>query len=1130
MDALGPLLHAFYEGNLQPVQRSSAHAQLVAAMAEDGCAAAADAYVQRAEAALMTCVDGNGRIGTVLQPDSLLLHYALHALEVRARVAFSTTSPHARVEAARNATNLVVAAFAWNRNMAAGVTSPCGASPTAVCASGVTGGDGAVRSPSVAAAGSACGLQPVPGYIIAKAARVAVELGKREWIADATTQFPRMMLALIDQNGHSAASPPRIFAGMTILTTFVDDVLDNSRVDLRAADRAVLSKRIASIAEGVVAALEVGLRMRGPDLPTATPAAAARTLGSIVRIAPHVVADAIQVLRRAVLSRYDRVSSEALAVLAELYSESKIALPGPWGDVLAHLGSLLDDVAMGEAATGHSEALTLYRKRLASYAEAVISRSIASECDTRALERALNGLMGCTMRWAAEATDSFPDALNAWIGVLESTEDAEIAETKLLQTAYGVVAKLCLERCMFTTNCRVLRALERVEDDEFEHNGSEESMTSIFNEELADTIADIGTNPSALSSTAFLTSGLGADDAAGAYESGMNTDGSAAYRAEYISKCIDTIAFCARLVPETLGIEVSSFACKVLTELSAKQGLLEEEVLEDQRTAAAIACAVAPLLPVDSSAAQLLTRTVITLLSSTSSAAPAPKRYLSLLRAATCLVPALSVSSWSERSGLARVLAQSARHIIILRDGPVPARSVVVSATVVLLSLNHYCRELVFVTEPPVTASMLTAVPHHVVVALALVGMVRWTLEPDLGSSGQAPRPEEWAGRMAVFQSGWRIVLEPYMRCCMLAPERIDLASVLIIARGASILRSVFWCVYAVSNARKEALWNGVARDSSDMSIRVLRHLSSLLSSNAIDSEAKQTISNCIGVLVGSLGCMLRVFRRQVNAESQMVASEVVQIALEATTRSQSMRLAHSILILLREQLGEGFSKEKEYLVGPSIALAVQSLDGDVDVAIAGVGVLGETLIRHWLMFWPGDTVLAPSINGSTQDVGAARGKLPTSDHQQAYNQALSGILGAIAKEEPSVSRAGMLMLESIHAARKLYSRDAGFRALGGAACVVSACLGAMSGARASLADEAVAVIWGVAKADWEAFYANGVVEHAVRSTRACAESQARELATAFGNPTDRPTFSRALVTLVNDLGFHAAMREGLAL
>jgi hypothetical protein len=1155
MDALAPLLHAFYEGDLSPSERGATHERLVAALAEDACAAAADAYVRRWAAALAAV--GSGTAAAAAAPDPLLLHYSLHALELRARCAFAATAPRDRALAAVHTADLVVAAFACNRTLAAAdPTSPCGTSPTAVGAGHGAGLASPTRAyaqnnpPSGSPTGNACNgmpqqqqhghlqmqqgmqqqQQPVPAHVIAKAARVVVELGKREWIADATAEFPRMMLALIDQNGHSAASLPRIFAGMTILTTLVEDALDTSRVDMRASERLILAKRIASIADGVVAALEVGLRMSGPGLPTNTPAAAARTVGSVVRIAHHVAKDAVQVLRRAVLARYDHVSSESLAVLTELYSESKLPLPGPWSEVLAHLSGLLNPIAMGETAQGHSEALTLYRKRLAGYAEAVLARSIASELETAAMERALNGLMGCTMRWAADSPEVFPDALNAWTGVLEVVEDAEIVPTKLLQTAYGIVVKLCIERCMFSTNSRVLRSLEDVDEDDMGQNLGDESVNALFNPDLAETIAEIGTNPSALSSLAFSSSGIGGDGTVGIEECPVDINVSEVYRADYISKCVDTIALSSRILPATIGWETSTFACSVLTERKWSDDETEDEILADQRTAATIAFTVGPMVPPDSPAAQALMKTVISLLASTSSAARVPRLYTCLLRAATNLVPTLCVTTWSEGPALARLLAQNARLIVTTREVPTPSRSVAVGATIVLLSIGQQCRELVFAVEPPLTPNMLTTTTHHVVIALGLVGMARWSLSFDKIPQGQNPSPGELSGCMAVFQSGWKSVLEQYIRVCMRAPDGLDLGAVLIIAQGATLMRGAFWCVYSESGAFKDMLWGRVARESGDMSIRILRHLCNVLSSDAIDSEAKQTISNCIGILIGFLGCMMRVFRRQLNAEAPMVADEVVAIGLEAAKRSQSPRLARALLLLLREQLGDGFSKEKEYLVGPSVALASQSLDGDLDVAIAGVGVLGEALIRHWLMFWPEDVVSAKGMNGTLADGTGLRVQPASAHNQRTYNQALSGIFSAIARDEPSVSRAGMLVLESIHAARKLYSRNASFRTLGGPLCVVSSCIGAMSGTRASLADEAVAVIWGVANADWEAFYRNGMLEQIVRSTGACTEDQVGELVANFGSSTDRPTFSRAVFALVNDLGFYSAMRKGLAL
>lgn len=140
-----------------------------------------------------------------------------------------------------------------------------------------------------------------------------MELGKRQWVADTTSTFPQTVLSLIDQNGHTVSSLPRIYAGMALLTILVDDALDVSRADVRAADRLALNRRIASIADAVVAALEVGLRIGGPGLLPDVPAAAVRTVGSIMRVAPASAPAAMRLLRRRTDGRQccDVVDAEA---------------------------------------------------------------------------------------------------------------------------------------------------------------------------------------------------------------------------------------------------------------------------------------------------------------------------------------------------------------------------------------------------------------------------------------------------------------------------------------------------------------------------------------------------------------------------------------------------------------------------------------------------------------------------------------------------------------------------------------------------------------------------------------------------------------------------------------------------
>lgn len=1116
MDAVAPLLHAFYGATLSDAERQSVHSRLLEFLTTSACVEHADAYIAHSAAALDVGVSSPSSTN----PDALLLHYALHAIETRIRSGYEAMQPSSRRQLLSHLIDFTVAAFSWNMGSAAS-QNPAGLA-----------------------------LISIPQYVIMKSARAAVELGKREWVADATTDFPRIVLALIDQNGHSTGSLQRIFGGMVMLTILVDDALDTNRADVRAADRAVLFKRIGSIADGIVSALEIGLRINGPGLPPTVPAAAARTVVSVTRISPSVASTAIDVLRRRSAGHScDLVGAEVLGVLAELYGESKIPLPGPWGNVLAHLATLLNPVAMREVATGDSDSLTLYRKRLTAYAEAVLCRCIAVESSSVELEGVLNGLMGCTMRWATENPEAMPDALDAWMNILESLEDAEVEPNKLISIAYGALASLCSKCCMFSSNSSVLRRLDSFDDEDDDcgptsmHNGSMKLDDTEF-------LADVATRPAAMASM-LLAGTSGAPDATESDEAG---EIGFITRATYTSKCIEALISIARVFPATIALQAADLACRALSSpAGVGVGEVAAESMLDKESGSIVCYSVAPWLPCDLAATRSLAAAVADLFGQSPSCrlvngsdTPGslvdpglwrPRLSTNLIRCATALATTFTSPNWPEGHRFATAFVQISRGL--LQAGSKVSRPVSLAASILLLTMGDICRQTLFASEPPIPPVLVTCTPHRAISALGIVGAARWALgsssEEGQGQQNVAAQPTGnvlggWSFKMAALQHCCGVVFAEFVAVCSEKASNLNGGSLDVLSRGALVTRSMVWSLYDEGPDCKDAVWSAVVRELCGKMMFGLGQVCELASAARspvaakMDEDQRRDMLKCIGTLIGAMGCILRVFRRQVSTEAQNLPGEVIAAGLSAAKQEGSPPLARSLLTVLREQIGDGFGKDKQHLVAPGIELASQSLDGDPDVAMAAIGVITECLTRHWLLFFP-DDVAVNTVNG--KNISAAPAHEANESIRKLYFVAFSSILNGVRHADGSVSRASMLALERLEAQRKLYSRGAAFRDIGGASATIGGCIGAVWSSPLGIED-ACAVLWGVGRVDWNVFYGHsGALLGAIRTIGACSDDQGVRLLDSFGQPTDRPTFTRALVALVNDLRYTASMNKG---
>lgn len=1083
MDTLAPLLRAFYTGALSPEERSSIHARLLNSLRDPACVSAALDYITQ----LTSTVD--------LTPDPFVLHYALHALETCARTSFAATPRETRSRLLQQLIDFLVAAHKRNASSA---------------------------SSNVAS---------IPAHAVNKAVAAAVQLGLRECVRDSTHAFPRVVLALIDQNGHTADSLPRILTGIALVTGLVDAAVDASRKDLPSADRATLLRQIRNIADGIVAALEIGMRMSGPHFPRHVAIGAVRAVASLVRVEPACAGESVAVLKRCVQGRSDRMGAEILGVLAELFGEGKVKMPMDWEATLGHAAALLEAVAMGETGLGDEEDICLYRLRLVAYGESVTRRVIALGVQTEALQRILNGFMGVTLRWAGDCPDQFVGALDSWLNILDALEDAEVESNELLERVYGAVSDLCLQRCMLFTNGQVLGLLEGHEGEDggsFSQKRNKEAgaTRAIFQwDESAEVMAEVASDPVNISTILFVASD-GTSENIEASEQG--NDLTSCSRSVYVGKCVETLLACARMSPERVGGAVSEFVCKVLRikgEAVASSANATKADVEDLCTAAHMAYCVVPLFPCTSLRLQSMLEIACRLLKATVWKKDV-KLGVILLRTTASLTRTLAISPSEVVQNVGSSLMPVAHGVLSLSNCPDKLAS---AAALLLLSLDRFGRQVLFRSSPPIDTSMIAGARHHSVAALGAAAMTRWAIVPERDPKTSLPvkwTNDEWAARESGFKELCTNVFKDFQKANVaLGTNPSSWEALLAIARWTGLFKTMVLSMYSVHGNAADVFWKSTGKGTTQDCINALVALGAQVSNSqsGLDADARRIMCGVMGCVVGAIESVLRVCSRQITAEAPGVAGKTIDTILEVANTQSSVRLARAALKLIREQLANGSGLAP----GPGIQLASRTLErgGEQEVCVAAVGVLVEALKQHWREFWPGDVAgngsLSPASVSAEESV------------QRLYLVALHGLLRGLRSPDLATCRAALLGLQGLDAARRLYSRAAAFRENGAAGAVVIECLrimGAGSEAgRESLADEAVEVVWGIAKVDL-AGYSSRVLPAVVKELGGVSDEQGRALVDACSTVKERPGFVRRVAAFANDFVYFRSLNSGPSL
>ena len=301
-----------------------------------------------------------------------------------------------------------------------------------------------------------------------------------------------------------------------------------------------------------------------------------------------------------------------------------------------------------------------------------------------------------------------------------------------------------------------------------------------------------------------------------------------------------------------------------------------------------------------------------------------------------------------------------------------------------------------------------------------------------------------------------------------------DASAIQAIATGARLLKTMLASISSVQGSTGDVLWQSVGKG---MSLECLRALSSLRAqihsdNGKLDDETKRAVCGGMASVVGALASLFEACRRQIGTDAVRFAGETVDIILDVARTEGNVRLGRAALNLIRDQLASGASQ----LLSPGIELSVQTLEQEAeqDVAVAAVGVITESLKGHWQEFWPAD-VVCKSLTAPGSDGFVAADVA----HQQLYSQSIQGLVQAVRSADLSICRAGLLALQTLDAARRLYMRQAAFRNTAAAEAIMVECvriLGAYGDeGRESLGEESVQVVWGIAKVDLYMFYKVGV-------------------------------------------------------
>lgn len=815
--------------------------------------------------------------------------------------------------------------------------------------------------------------------------------------------------------------------GIKLLTTLISDIYPPSK-DMPHAQKQALSQKLRSIAEACVDMLEVGARMAGPFVPNDIPVSAVRAMGSLTRFAPTVTERVMLVLGRCLTGRYDPVGREILSVLADIYSGRVVNANA--GGIGAIVAVVVEDVAMGRTVT------CSYFTRLIAVVEELVMRRLE-------VERLLNAFMGITKRCVVEKPAWTLGIVDAWLAILDVLEEdgAPIGE-KVCVALSGV----CVGGCVFATNGDVLRKLSWGDID-----SDADTMTW---EQCPDLVPEVVATPE-YSAILFVTS------LADIGELIDDDEGDGVAREHYVAKLVECIVATSRLSP-TVAKDAATFAVRVMRE-TVNSGCKDEERLGDMHVGAALAFGIGGIaagMPPEICRGVL--EAVVDVLSAGAWRTDI-EVGVALFRCAGVLVPVLKQADVEYVRRVGEVLVRVANEALSESE-----EKVCLAACVALLCLDRVARKIVFASVPPVDVRVVETSKFPGVVCMAVGGFVRWCVVPprtEMQGGGILPvkwGDEEWGARRETFG---RFCDGLFARFDAWA-TRGDVSGMDEVAKGTAMLRVITKSVHGVTGEVGNVVWSAVVKRVAELCERALRKLMAFTKEPTVQLDVRDVCLRLVAGIVGAIDDVCRCFRRRVTAEMPSLGAGVVNTMLEIVGGSDDV--ARETLRLVRGQL-----EVDENVVGAAVRLAANvctASNGEGEVCVAAVGVLGEAVRGHWLSFWPGDHARVVRDDGGDNQ-GAANGRAKaTAEMTETYFCALRALVAGVKSRDLSVCRAALEQLQSINAIRRLFARTEAFVSVGAGREVMKECLViiGLEGGRENLKDEGMEVLWGVANADWQ--------------------------------------------------------------
>lgn len=1084
MESLAPLLHAFYTQPISSEQRSSIHHQLVASLSTPHHQHAAIAYIKTLS------INSNTF-------DPYLLHHALHTLDTIARTAFSSLAPNDRISLHDLLFTFLIAAHATHLSK-----QP--------------------HSPRI------------PPHALNKAAAATVSLGKRLWLVG-DSHFPNTLQRHLNSPAHSPSTLAAMLAGHAVLTTLLDDA-QSTRRDLRAVDRTRLRSLIASHTTHFLPALEIALRAAGPSFPAHLAPAAARAVASLARLDRTAASEGATVLSRCVQDRRDPVAAALLTAVVDIASSATAIDPNPLVDSVA---AALEALALGAAAD------TSFPPALLAAVDALTARLVRLPPPNAPLERLLNGLMGLSVRWAEHNPVWLPRALDTWIAVLEYIDDADdLRDSHFMQRVYPAVSQLCVSRALMATNPSVLNRLPtRKRDTVIVSNSPDTPIPRPAPapewDAGAELAAEVARQPHGPSTAAlfFEKRAMGVDVVRDGGENGTTEDGPGAEaedddedeeeeeedneswdlvsRDAFVSKCIETVVIIAQMsapvANDAAQLVVSTISSHGPTVVAGGMTGAVEDGAQDLTAVASLAFGLTGVLAADSPPGRAVLESTVDLIGR--GAWRRVRLGVTLLRAAAALTGVLGAAmevpdgtQYIKRVGT--ILVNTSREILSdIRTGT----QLQSAAAVTLCSLDDSVRDTLSGGNAPLDVDAISRASRPAA-CIGAARLARWAVVPRR-TRGVRSRwsDEEWARRNA----GLRSLMERLVPGIPAPGAQGEGLGEL--ARICGILRTMAAALRDEGPRPASALWEAVG-------VRLIS--SGLLSDDgitAIVALARSAQGRVRGmawaVAAGAVAAVGEVVALCGTSASHVV-TRLLEVARNAASAPGGARVALAVVRVVRERVSAGDSK----LVPSAVELAVGVLrdsGGDgTDAGELALSLLGEALRRHWPTFWPGDRVMVgnDATGGNDSKVN------PDEATRGLYGMALRALVDAAGAEELTVTRAALHEVSRLHAARRLFAREAAFKETGAGMVLGTHCLRVLGAGgdarRESVSDEAIDVLWGMCGADGKWFMTGlrNMVREVAGAGGTVDERSVESLCSGIETDGGRADFARRMCAMASDM------------